>query len=57
MTRDEAVKLMRDRQDEIKQSLVSFPASTMDYYRQLCGEYNGIEFALRTLLAEKEGDE
>jgi hypothetical protein len=56
VTKTEIVNYLKKRQDDIKDSLVMYPVDSYEKYLRLCGEYAGVDFALRALFSEESGD-
>jgi hypothetical protein len=48
---------LRQRQEELAKSILSSPVADFPMYKQVVGEYNGIQFAIDALMETIRGDE
>jgi hypothetical protein len=48
---------LRERQDKLAEDAISFPRSDYAQYLKLCGEYEGIKFALDALADIMRGND
>jgi hypothetical protein len=53
----ELIKALRERQQKLAEDAVSFPRADYAQYLKLCGEYEGIKFALDALADIMRGND